>query len=167
MGEFRQNPTDNEQSQIEDAAFKGGIAVFDDAKTKTISRGAPQAAAQRTANAGSDLGKNAGVVMPIADKPDIFESDTQGKPGPASPFFVVKNNTGVAFANVIGDSGITLAFGTDFDKLAPGDRVLVNGSADNDGTFTIFSILLSGAQVITVEAITPEIAGASVTITRV
>ncbi len=80
MSTFRQNLTDRGQSVREEAEFEGGVPVFDDGKTRVISKNAPQAAAQRTANAGTNLGSNAGVVMPHDDKPNRFVGDTQGKP---------------------------------------------------------------------------------------
>lgn len=75
----RQNVTDKQQDQIEEAQFEGGVAVFDNGKTRVISKNAPQAAAQRTANAGTNLRNNAGVVMPHDDAPNRFVGDTQGK----------------------------------------------------------------------------------------
>ena len=75
----RSNVTDRQQDQLEEAQFEGGVPVFDDGKTKVISKNAPQAAAQRTANAGTNLYKNAGVVMPHDDQPGRMVEETQGK----------------------------------------------------------------------------------------
>jgi len=80
MPTYRENPTNRQQDQIEEAQFEGGVPVFDSGETKVISKLAPQAAAQRTANAGSDLRNNAGVVMPHDDVPNRFVENTQGKP---------------------------------------------------------------------------------------
>ncbi len=80
MPTFRQNPTDRQQNVIEEAQFEGGIPVFDDAQTKVISKGAPQSAAEKTANAGTNIGSNNGVVMPHDDVWSRFSEETQGKP---------------------------------------------------------------------------------------
>ena len=76
---YRTNVTNKQQDVIEQAEFEGGIPVFDDDTTKKISKGAPQAATERTANAGTDLRQNAGVVMPHDDVPNRFVETTQGK----------------------------------------------------------------------------------------
>ena len=80
MPTYRENVTDRAQDQLEEAQFEGGVAVFEDQKTRVISKLAPQAAAQRTANAGTDLRNNAGVIMPHDDQPNRFVGDTAGKP---------------------------------------------------------------------------------------
>jgi len=75
----RTNVTDKQQSVIEDAEFEGGVPVFVDQKTRVITKGANKAATERTANAGTNIGSNAGVVMPHDDVPNRFLEETQGK----------------------------------------------------------------------------------------
>jgi len=79
MPTYRANVTNRQQDQLEEAQFEGGVPVFDSAKTRVVSKLAPQAAAQRTANAGSDLRNNAGVIMPHDDTPSRMVEETQGK----------------------------------------------------------------------------------------
>ena len=79
MPSFRSNVTDRQQDQLEEATFDGGSPHFADAKTRVVTKGAPHAAAQRTANAGSTLRSNAGVVMPHDDKPGLNVEALQGK----------------------------------------------------------------------------------------
>ena len=67
----RENITDREQSVIEEAEFEGGVPVFDDGKTKVVAKGA-QTSPERTANAGTNIQSNAGVVMPHDDIPNRF-----------------------------------------------------------------------------------------------
>jgi hypothetical protein len=75
---YRANLTDKAQSELEAATFENGISVFEDAKTRVIAKGV-ETAPQRTANAGSTIRNNAGVVMPWNDRPDKFLEKTQGK----------------------------------------------------------------------------------------
>jgi len=79
---YRANPTDKQQDVLETAAFEAGVPVFEDDKTRVIAKGA-DGATEKTAHqvtTGSvNLGKNAGVVMPIGDVPNRFAEDTQGK----------------------------------------------------------------------------------------
>jgi len=80
---YTKNPTDRKQNNIEGVAFSGGIATFEDDKTRVIAKGAngtPELTAHGTA-VGS-LGKNAGVVMNPSDQPNRFMSDLIGRPTP-------------------------------------------------------------------------------------
>jgi len=79
MATNRTNVTDVEQSKLEEAEFDGGIPVFAHQKTRVVAKGA-ETATQRTANAGSTLRSNAGVVMPHDDVPNRFVETEQGKP---------------------------------------------------------------------------------------
>jgi hypothetical protein len=75
---YRENVTDKEQDVIEQAEFEGGIGVMQDQKTRVVMK-ERQGGTERTANAGSDLRDNAGVVMPHDDTPNRFTEDV-GKP---------------------------------------------------------------------------------------
>ena len=79
MSAYRENITNKQQDVVEEAQFEGGSPVFGDGKTRVVSKSAPQSAAQRTANAGTNLYKNAGVVMPHDDQPGRMVEETQGK----------------------------------------------------------------------------------------
>jgi hypothetical protein len=76
---YRKNVTDVVQTAIETAESEDGILVFEDGTTRKVSRGA-QTGAERTQNAGTNLGSNAGVVMAHDDKPNNFPGDTIGRP---------------------------------------------------------------------------------------
>lgn len=78
MPTYRENPTDREQTVVEEARSEGGILVFKDKKTRIIIRG--RGGAQRTQNSGVNIGRNAGVMMPWDDKPNNFVGDTSGRP---------------------------------------------------------------------------------------
>lgn len=82
MPTYRQNVTDRAQTVLETAESEDGILVFEDQKTRVVARGA-QTGSERTQNAGpgpgTNLGKNAGVVMPHDDRPNTFPGDTIGK----------------------------------------------------------------------------------------
>ena len=73
---YRQNTTDRGQDVLEQATYEGGIAVQVDQTQRVIPKGA-DTAPERTANAGTNFGKNAGVIMPHDDKPNVFQ--TPGK----------------------------------------------------------------------------------------
>ena len=77
---YRKNPTDQQQSVLEATAFNAGIPVFEDAKTRVVANGA-KGATEKTAHRSSEGGmaRNAGVVMPIADVPNSFANELQGK----------------------------------------------------------------------------------------
>lgn len=78
MPTYRKNPTDVEQGKREEAQFEGGAPVFEDAKTRVAAKGL-QTATQKTANAGSSLRNNAGVIMPPDDRPGSIVEELQGK----------------------------------------------------------------------------------------
>jgi len=78
MPTYRANVTDRAQTVLETAQFEDGIPVFKDQKTRVVAKGA-QTGTQRTQNAGVNLGRNAGVVMPHDDMPNGFPGDTIGK----------------------------------------------------------------------------------------
>ena len=78
MPTYRADVTDQEQSKLEEATFEGGIPVFEAGKTRVVAKGA-DGATQRTANAGTNIGSNAGVIMPASDTPNRFVEETQGK----------------------------------------------------------------------------------------
>ena len=77
MPTYRANPTDKDQTVLEQAENEGGVSVFEDAKTRVVIRG--RGGAQRTQNAGTTLRNNAGVVIPWDDKPNGFPGDTVGR----------------------------------------------------------------------------------------
>lgn len=76
---YRKNVTDIGQTVLETAAFEDGIPVHEDGETRVVARG-DQTGTQRTQNAGTNLGRNAGVVMTWDDKPNSFPEATIGKP---------------------------------------------------------------------------------------
>jgi hypothetical protein len=79
MPTYIANPTDKNQTERETAANEDGMTVESiDAKTRVISRGR-ETGAQRTANAGSTLRANAGVIMNNDDVPNRMSEETQGK----------------------------------------------------------------------------------------
>lgn len=78
MPEYIQNVTNKNQDERELAAFDGGAPVLVDAKTRVVAKGA-QTGAQKTMNAGTNIGSNNGVVMPASDKPGLFIEELQGK----------------------------------------------------------------------------------------
>lgn len=74
---YRANVTDRQQDVLEGATFEGGIPVEVDDKTRVIAKGAdgsPERTAHQVTHGSVNIGKNAGVVMPAADKPGTFES---------------------------------------------------------------------------------------------
>jgi hypothetical protein len=75
---YRQNVTDKEQEVIETAQFEAGAPVFRDEKTLVVMH-ERQGGAEKTQNAGTDIRKNNGVVMPWNDRPGSF-GDSVGKP---------------------------------------------------------------------------------------
>ena len=77
MLDYRVNPTDREQTVLEEAVSDGGVLVFEDAKTRVVARG--RGGAQRTQNSGVNIGRNAGVMLPWDDKPNGFPGDTVGR----------------------------------------------------------------------------------------
>ena len=79
---------------------------------------------------------------------------------------LVTNNTGISFSQVIGENFISAASGAPFSTLVPSDQIVVSGSGSNDTTYTVQQVLLSGSQVRVTPSVTPESAGASVTITK-
>jgi len=78
MATARTDVTDNQQSIIEEAEFDGGVPVFADAKTRVVAKAA-DGSPYRTANAGTDIRSNAGVVMPHDDTPNRFYNEQAGK----------------------------------------------------------------------------------------
>jgi hypothetical protein len=78
MPTYIANLTDVEQSKREEAQFEGGSPTFEDAKTRVVAKGL-QTATQKTANAGSSIRSNAGVIMPPDDKPGLIVEELQGK----------------------------------------------------------------------------------------
>jgi hypothetical protein len=67
---FRENVTDKEQTDIENAEFENSVAVFVDAKTRVVPKG-------NGGGAERDIG---GVVVPASDKVGSFTEATIGKP---------------------------------------------------------------------------------------
>lgn len=78
MPTYRANLTDKAQSELEAATFEGGAPVFEDSKTRVVAKGL-QTATQKTANSGSSIRSNAGVIMPPSDKPGLHVEELQGK----------------------------------------------------------------------------------------
>ena len=77
MSTYTANPTDKNQTEKETAQSEDGISVqTGDAKTRVVSRGR-QSGTQRTANSGSAIRNNAGVIMNNDDVPNRFQ--TPGK----------------------------------------------------------------------------------------
>ena len=72
----------------------------------------------------------------------------------------------VSFSFLIGDQKIAVASGTPFADLVATDQVEIVGSADNDGTFTVLGVELSGARIRVTETIVVESAGAEITIIK-
>jgi len=66
----RENVTDKEQQNIEDAEFENSVPVFEDGKTRVIIKG-------NYGGAERDVG---GVVVPDSDKVGCFCEETIGKP---------------------------------------------------------------------------------------
>ena len=64
---YRPNPTDTQQTKIEESDYQSGIPVDANKKTRIIQRGR-QGAPFKTANAGFDFRLNAGVIMNNDDK---------------------------------------------------------------------------------------------------
>ena len=75
---YRKNVTDRDQTVLETAAFEDGIPVHEDGQTRVVAKGA-QTGGQRTQNSGTNLGRNAGVIVPWDDKPNSFPEMTIGK----------------------------------------------------------------------------------------
>lgn len=78
MPVYYANVTDKQQDVREQAAFEGGVPVFEDAKTRDIAKG-NQTGTQKTMNAGTNIRNNNGVIMPWDDKPGR-DVDGIGKP---------------------------------------------------------------------------------------
>ena len=79
MPTYVSDVTDKNQDEREAAQYKGGVNVHTgDGNTRVVMK-ERQGAPQRTANAGSTLRNNAGVIMPHDDTPGRFNDD-QGKP---------------------------------------------------------------------------------------
>lgn len=71
MADYRANPTDREQAQVEEAAFDSASPYFDDKTAASpIGQRAALGAAER--NVG-------GVVVPASDRIGAFPSDTVGR----------------------------------------------------------------------------------------
>lgn len=77
---YRKNPTDRDQSVLENATFEGGAPVFVTGKTRVVAKGA-QTASQKTSHsaASGSIKRNAGVIMAHDDAPGRFVDVTQGK----------------------------------------------------------------------------------------
>jgi len=67
---YRENVTNKEQQDIEDAEFENSVPVFTDAKTRVVIKG-------NNGGAERDIG---GVVVPTSDKVGSFTEETIGKP---------------------------------------------------------------------------------------
>lgn len=74
---YRKNPTDKQQSELEQAANDGGITVEVAGKQRVITK-VVATAPYRTAH-GATQRANAGVVVPHDDVPGRFVETTQGK----------------------------------------------------------------------------------------
>jgi len=76
---YRANVKDIDQTVLEEAESEEGVLVFDDAKTRVVVRG--RGGTQKTNNAGTNIGSNAGVVMTHDDNSNNkFADNTPGKP---------------------------------------------------------------------------------------
>lgn len=78
---YRKNVTDLGQTVLETQTFSDGIPVhtgYDE--TKVVAKGR-DGSPQRTQNAGTNLGSNAGVIMNADDQPNRFMSDLIGRHG--------------------------------------------------------------------------------------
>lgn len=64
-------------------------------------------------------------------------------------------------------TAINAASGTPFSNFAAGDKIVVDGSSLNEGTFEVATLVGGGTGVTVVEAIVTESAGASITIYRI
>ena len=78
MPTYRKNVTDTAQTVLEQAENDGGVLVFEDQKTRIVAEGA-QTGTQKTMNAGTNLGRNNGVIMPASDRPGSFLEQTIGR----------------------------------------------------------------------------------------
>jgi len=78
MPTYRANVTDMQQTVLEEAENQDGILTFEEQKTRVVARG-NQTSPERTQNSGTNLGMNAGVVLPPSDRPNEFLSDTIGR----------------------------------------------------------------------------------------
>jgi hypothetical protein len=78
MSTYRANVTDQSQTALEQAENEGGILTFEQQKTRVVARG-NQTGSERTQNAGVNLYRNAGVVIPPSDRPNEFLENTIGK----------------------------------------------------------------------------------------
>jgi hypothetical protein len=76
---YRKNVTDLQQTVLETSESQDGILTFEEAKTRVVARG-NQTGAEKTQNAGTNLVRNAGVIIPPSDRPNQFLENTIGKP---------------------------------------------------------------------------------------
>jgi len=76
---FRENVTDEQQTQLENADFENSVATFQNEQTRVFVKAL--GGAERTAHAPVQGGRarNAGVVMPIGDKPNVFFNEQVGR----------------------------------------------------------------------------------------
>lgn len=79
---------------------------------------------------------------------------------------LTEDDTGISFESVIGTKRIAAASGTPFAGLIATDQIKIIGSASNDRIFTVSSVELAGARIVTSEFPTAELAGASITIVK-
>jgi hypothetical protein len=75
----RTDITDKEQTDLENAEFENSVPVMMNGDTKVVIKGGVNGGAERVAAASGSLNSNAGVVMPAADKPGLFQENTIGK----------------------------------------------------------------------------------------
>ena len=71
---FRENVTDQQQQQLEDAEFANSVPVFMNEVTRVVPKG-NGGSTQRVAHPRTginQIARNAGVVMPASDKPGLF-----------------------------------------------------------------------------------------------
>jgi hypothetical protein len=78
------------------------------------------------------------------------------------------SNTSIAFLNSDPDT-ITRSDGVSFlnDGFEPGDQISVQGSASNNGYYTLAAVAPNTLTLVNADSLTPEAVGASVTITHV
>ena len=151
----RPNVTNDEQEKIESAEFDSGVPHHVDKQTKIRARG--------LGGAERNVG---GTIIPDSDKPGLFLNEEVGR-SPSDPVtYVVKRANFVSFLD-LGESefAIDIAPNTGFLGLAVGQKLLVAGSASNDGLYTVDTVQNAGERVKIDETLTPEGTGALVTVT--
>jgi len=75
---YRENVTDKEQTELENATFENSVPVMMNDKTLVVVRG-NEGGAEKVQHAAGSRHSNAGVVMPDSSQPGKFQENTIGK----------------------------------------------------------------------------------------